>query len=69
MKFEDRLVCEVLERISRHSIDTLVCPFDGDLHHDHEVLARIAQSASRRVPRVLMSQINWYMREPFSPNL
>lgn len=69
MKHEDRLVRIVLDRIQRYQIDTLVCPYEGDIHHDHEVLSRIALSASRRVPRVLMGQINWYLRRPFTPNI
>lgn len=69
LRFEDRLVVEVLRRIEAHRIDTLVCPWDRDLHHDHEVASRIAVSASRRVPRVLMGCINYYLREVFPPNL
>ncbi len=69
MKFEDRLVCAVLERVQRYAVDTIVCPFSGDLHHDHEVVARIAESASRHVPRLLMGQVNWHVRQPFTPNV
>ncbi len=69
MKFQDRHVCEVLERIDRFKIDTIICPWEKDLHHDHEVVSRIAISASRRVSRVLMGQINYYLRDSFTPNL
>jgi LmbE family N-acetylglucosaminyl deacetylase len=69
LRFEDRLVCEVLRRVDALRIDTILCPWEGDLHHDHEVAARIASSASRRVPRVLMGQVNWYLREFFCPNV
>jgi len=31
--------------------------FERDIHHDHEVVSRIAVSATRRVPRVLMGKI------------
>jgi LmbE family N-acetylglucosaminyl deacetylase len=69
LRFEDRLVCEVLRRVDAMAIDTILCPWDGDLHRDHEVAARIALSASRRVPRVMMGQVNWYLREFFCPNV
>lgn len=69
LRWEDRWVGEVLKRIEHHGIDTLVCPFEGDVHHDHEVVSRVAMSASRRIPRVLMGQINWYLRQPFAPNV
>lgn len=69
LKFEDRLVREVLQRIEKLKIDTLICPWERDIHHDHEIASRIAVSASRRVPRVLMGQINFYLRDFFKPNL
>ena len=68
MKFQDKHVCEVLKRIDKHNIDTMICPFEKDLSHDHEVVSRIAISASRRVKRVLMGQINYYLRNMFAPN-
>jgi LmbE family N-acetylglucosaminyl deacetylase len=68
MKFQDKHVCEVLERIDQYQADTIICPWENDLHHDHEIVSRIAVSASRRVPRVLMGQINYYLRKVFAPN-
>lgn len=69
LKFEDKLVVEVLRRIEDRKVDTLICPWERDLHHDHEIVSRITMSASRRVPRVLMGQINYYLREVFTPNV
>jgi LmbE family N-acetylglucosaminyl deacetylase len=69
LKFEDRLVVEVLRRIEQRRVDTLLCPWERDIHHDHEVVSRIAIAATRRVPRVLMGQINYYLREFFRPNV
>lgn len=69
IKFEDALVCEVLSRIKKLRIDTILCPWEGDAHYGHEAVSRIAISASRRVPRVIMGQINYYLREFFAPNL
>ncbi|MFM8283223.1 MAG: PIG-L deacetylase family protein [Planctomycetaceae bacterium] len=69
LRFEDALVREVLARVERLRPDTILCPWDRDLHHDHEVAARVAIAASRRIPRVLMGQINPYLNEVFTPNL
>lgn len=69
LAFEDRLVVEVLRRLEEHDVDTLIVPWDRDLHHDHEMASRIAVSASRRIPRVLMGGINFHLREVFTPNL
>lgn len=69
LKFKDKLVCEVLARIEKMNIDTLVCPWERDIHHDHEIVSRVAVSASRRIPRVLMGQINYYVRNVFTPNV
>lgn len=69
LRYEDRLVREVLRRVEGLNIDTILCPWERDLHHDHEVASRIAIAASRRVPRVLMGQINFFLRDIFSPNV
>lgn len=69
LQFDDKLVCEVLTRIDRINADLILCPWDRDLHHDHEVVSRIAISASRRVPKILMGQINYYLRDVFTPNV
>ena len=69
LKHEDKLVVEVLKRIEKYNVNTLLCPWSQDLHHDHEIVSRIALSASRRIPRILMGQINYYLREIFTPNI
>jgi len=69
LNFKDEYVIEVLKRISKYNIDTLICPFSDDLHHDHEIVSRIAVSASRRIPNILMGQINYYLKRFFAPNV
>lgn len=69
LRYDDALVREVILRVERKKYGLLLCPWDRDLHHDHEVASRIALAASRRVPRVLMGQINHYVREVFTPNV
>jgi len=67
-QFNDDYVVEVLNRINKYNIDTFVFPFKNDVHHDHEVVSRIAIAASRRVPNLLMGQINYYLGDFFVPN-
>lgn len=69
LKWEDRVVVEVLRRIEERGCDTVIAPWERDLHHDHETASRIAISATRRVPRVLMGQINHHLRDIFRPNV
>jgi N-acetylglucosamine malate deacetylase 1 len=68
LQFHDDCVLEVLKRIDKYNIDTLIFPFKNDVHHDHEIVSRIAIAASRRVPNLLMGQINYYLGDFFAPN-
>lgn len=68
LQFKDSLVCEVLSRIDRYKIDTILTSWSKDTNRDHRVAAEIALSASRRVPNILMGQINYYMTDFFTPN-
>lgn len=69
LTWQDRTVTEVLRRIEEREVDTVIAPWERDIHHDHEIASRIADAATRRVPRVLMGQINPYLRDFFSPNV
>ena len=68
LQFKDSLVCEVLQRINKYSIDTLLTSWEKDTHHDHRIANEIATAASRRVPNFLVGQINYYIKEAFTPN-
>lgn len=69
LNYNDELTAKILDCISKYNIDTILCPWINDTHHDHEVVSRLAIAASRRVPNVLMGQINYYMNQFFSPNI
>lgn len=69
LNYEDRLVVEVLKRLHDHDVDTILCPWEDDLHHDHEIVARVGVAASKRVPRVLHGQIASHLRTIFVPNI
>ncbi len=69
LAFEDAHVLAVLKRIGDLRPDVLLFPWERDIHHDHEIVSRIALSASRRVPTLLSGQINYYLRDFFTPNI
>lgn len=69
LEYEDKYVCEVLNRIKKYDIDTIITTWSGDINHDHEVASRIAKAASRRIPHILEGQVNYYMNEFFVPNM
>jgi len=68
LEFSDDLVCEILNRIDKYNIDTILTSWDKDTNRDHRITAEIVMSASRRVPNILMGQINYYMIHFFTPN-
>lgn len=68
LQYKDSLVCEVLNRINRYSIDTLLTSWEKDTHHDHRMACEIAIQAARRVPNFLMGQVNYYLLDAFTPN-
>jgi len=69
LQYSDNVVVEILSRIDQFGIDTIICPWEYDIHHDHEIVSRITVAASRRIPRILMGQINYYLRKIFTPNI
>ncbi len=68
LNHSDKLVTEVLYRVQKYKIDTIITSWNKDSHRDHRIAYEIALSASRRVPNFLMGQINYYMVELFTPN-
>jgi LmbE family N-acetylglucosaminyl deacetylase len=68
-RYNDESVVMVLNCIKKYNIDTLLTHFEKDAHFDHEISARIAIAASRRVPNILMGQANYFLREFFTPNV
>ena len=68
LEYKDMLVCEVLKRISSYQIDTVLTTWERDMHRDHRIASEIAVAACRRVPNLLMGQINHYMSDFYTPN-
>lgn len=69
LSFCDELVCEILKSIKQHKIDTIVTTWDQDVDNDHKIVADVVMAASKLVPRVIMSQVNYYINHFFVPNL
>lgn len=70
IQYKDSIVMTILDRIDRINADTIICPWIDDVHIDHQIVAKMALGASRRVPRVLMAQANSYVgTNVFNPNI
>lgn len=60
VEFVDPLNIEILKLIDRFRIDQVYSHWTGDIHHDHQALARASLHSCRHVPRLLMYRSNWY---------
>jgi len=68
IEYKDDLVCEILKRIDSYKIDTIITCWEKDTNHDHFIVSQLAKIAGKKVPRILMGQINYYMNDFFTPN-
>jgi LmbE family N-acetylglucosaminyl deacetylase len=60
VEFVDPLNIEILKLVDRFKIDQVYSHWTGDIHHDHQALARASLHSCRHVPRLLMYRSNWY---------
>jgi len=60
VEFEDVLNVEILKIVEAKGIDQVYCHWVGDIHHDHQAVARASLHSCRHVPRMLMYRSNWY---------
>lgn len=60
VEFVDELNIEILKIVQDKSIDKVYSHWVGDIHHDHQALARASLHSCRHVPRMLMYRSNWY---------
>lgn len=68
LEYKDNLVCEILKRITSYNIDSIITCWDKDANHDHSIVSQITKMAGKRVPKILMGQINYHMQDFFVPN-
>jgi LmbE family N-acetylglucosaminyl deacetylase len=60
VEFVDALNMEILRIVEEKKIDMVYAHWAGDIHHDHQAVARASLHSCRHVPRLLMYRSNWY---------
>ncbi|HSI43286.1 MAG TPA: PIG-L deacetylase family protein [Methylotenera sp.] len=60
VEFIDSLNIEILKIVQEKHIDMVYTHWVGDIHHDHQAVARASLHSCRHVPRLLMYRSNWY---------
>src|SRR5262245_239697 len=60
VEFVDALNIEILKIVQEKKIEQVYAHWEGDIHHDHQAVARACLHSCRHVPRLLMYRSNWY---------
>ena len=60
VEFVDSLNIQILRMVEQLGIDQVYAHWSGDIHHDHQAVARASLHSCRHVPRLLMYRSNWY---------
>lgn len=60
VEFKDDLNLEILKIVEEKKIELVYSHWMGDIHHDHQAVARASLHSCRHVPRQLMYRSNWY---------
>ena len=60
IEFVDELNIEILKIVQEKKIDKVYTHWIGDIHHDHQAVAKASLHSCRHVPRLLMYRSNWY---------
>ena len=60
VEFTDELNVDILRINAEKKIDLVYAHWAGDVHHDHQAVARATLHSCRHVPRLLMYRSNWY---------
>ena len=60
VEFVDALNIEILKIMQTKKIDLVYSHWTGDIHHDHQAVAKASLHSCRHVPRLLMYRSNWY---------
>lgn len=60
LEFAEPLNVEILRIVEKQQIDLVYTHWNGDIHHDHSILAQASFHSCRHVPRMLLYRSNWY---------
>lgn len=60
VEFVEALNVEILRIVEEKQIGMAYTHWVGDIHHDHQAVARASLHSCRHVPRLLMYRSNWY---------
>ena len=60
VEFVDQLNIEIIKIVEEKQIDLVYSHWTGDIHHDHQAVAKASLHSCRHVPRLLMYRSNWY---------
>ncbi len=60
VEFVDKLNIQILQLVEQLGIEQVYAHWTGDIHHDHQAVARASLHSCRHVPRLLMYRSNWY---------
>jgi LmbE family N-acetylglucosaminyl deacetylase len=60
VEFNDELNVQIVKIVQDKKIDKVYTHWIGDIHHDHQAVARASLHSCRHVPRMLMYRSNWY---------
>ena len=60
IEFVDSLNMKLLRIVEEKNIDVVYSHWTGDIHHDHQAVAKASLHSCRHVPRLLMYRSNWY---------
>jgi LmbE family N-acetylglucosaminyl deacetylase len=60
LEFVDSLNVDIIKVVVEKKIDLVYTHWVGDIHHDHQAVARASLHSCRHVPRMLMYRSNWY---------
>ena len=60
IEFLDALNIEILKIVQEKQIEKAYVHWAGDIHHDHQAVAKASLHSCRHVPRMLMYRSNWY---------
>ena len=60
VEFSEDLNVEILSIVEKEKIQKAYIHWTGDIHHDHQAVARASLHSCRHVPCMLMYRSNWY---------